>query len=211
VQSACSNTALVPRTQKLALGFALLASGALAVLALLVVNVGNSLYYPVVTSADAQDRIQAFVSPDEFLSTRQESPQALFPHGERTAFVSGQGAARVVTWRARVIDLDVSTPGGGTLAIAEQFYPGRTAQRTADGPSLAVNGLASRYGVLAVDVPSGNTHIALRLGWTPHERLEWQISAVSAVVLLGMVLWALWESKLTVACRARHKSVTAPS
>lgn len=184
---------------------------AVSVLALLIVNVGNSLRYPVVTGADAQADIQGFVGPDDYLSPRLQSPAALFPPGERAVFIRGQGTARVLAWRARAIDLSVSTPGGGTLAIAEQFYPGWTAQVIPGGQTLPVDRLARQYGVLAVEVPAGDTRIAVRLGWTPYEWLGWRISAVSAALLLVIALWGLRQSKLIAACRRRHKSVTAPS
>jgi hypothetical protein len=167
---------------------------AAGVAGLLVVNIGNSLHYAPVTRAAATEMLRTYVSKPEHLAPRRDSPEALLVGGVRTAFVSGAGEATVAEWAARRIEIDVAADRPGTLAIAEQFYPGWSAVIMPAGERVAVDRLSAEYGILAVDVPAGRSRISLRLGWTPNERLGWQVSAVSGLFLL-LVLVADWRKR----------------
>jgi hypothetical protein len=164
---------------------------AIGVAGLLVANIGNSLHYAPVKQEEMTDILRNYVSPLEQVAPYRASPAALFRGGAQTAFVSGAGNATVADWAARRIEIDVVAERPGTLAIAEQFYPGWSAVITPDGEQVTVDRLAVEYGILAVDVPAGRSRISLRLGWTPNERLGWQVSAVSGLILI-LMLGADW-------------------
>ncbi len=161
---------------------------------LLVANMENSLHYAPVKQEEMTDVLRNYVSPLEYVAPHRASPAALFRDGAQTAFVSGAGNATVAEWAARRIEIDVVAERPGTLAIAEQFYPGWSAVITPAGAQVTVDRLAVEYGILAVDVPAGRSRIALRLGWTPNERLGWQVSAVSGLILI-LMLGADWLTR----------------
>jgi hypothetical protein len=172
---------------------------AAGVASLLVVNIGNSLQYAPVTREAAAAMLRNYVSKPEHLAPRRESPEALFKDGVRAVFVSGAGEAAVAEWAARRIDIDVAADRPGTLAIAEQFYPGWSAVITPAGEHVAVDRLSGQYGILAVDVPAGHSRVSLRLGWTPNERLGWQVSAISGSILLLLLCFDwLKRCRLTI-------------
>ncbi len=164
---------------------------AIGVAGLLVANIGNSLHYPPVKQEEMIDILRNYVSPLEHVAPYRTSPAALFREGGQTAFVSGAGNATVAEWAARHIEIDVVAERAGTLAIAEQFYPGWSAVITPAGEHVTVDRLAVEYGILAVDVPAGRSRISLRLGWTPNERLGWQVSVMSGLILI-LMLGADW-------------------
>jgi len=166
-------------------------AAAIGVAGLLIANIGNSLLYAPVKREEATDILRNYVSPLEHVAPRRTSPGTLFRKGAQTAFVSGEGNATVAKWAARRIEIDVVAERPGTLAIAEQFYPGWSAVITPAGEQVAVDRLAVEYGILAVDVPAGRSRISLRLGWTPYERFGWQVSAVSGLILI-LMLGADW-------------------
>jgi hypothetical protein len=163
----------------------------IGVAGVLVANIGNSLHYAPVTQEGMADLLRNYVNNPEHVAPYRTSPAALFRNGAQTAFVSGAGSATVAEWAARRIEIDVVAERPGTLAIAEQFYPGWSAMITPAGEQATVNRLAVEYGILAVEVPAGRSRISLRLGWTPNERLGWQVSAVSSLILM-LLLGADW-------------------
>ncbi len=167
---------------------------AIGVAGLLATNIGNSLHYAPVKKQQMEEMLRNYVSAPEHIAPRRESPEALFRNGAQTAFVSGAGDATVIQWAARRIEIDVAADRPGTMAIAEQYYPGWLAVISPGGERLAVDHLSAQYGILAVDVPAGRSRISLRLASTPYERLGWQVSAVSSLLLL-IVLSADWLTR----------------
>jgi hypothetical protein len=160
---------------------------AIGLAGVLVANIENSLHYAPVKQEEMTNILRNYVSPLEHVAPYRTSPAALFREGAQTVFVSGAGNATVAEWAARRIEIDVVAERPGTLAIAEQFYPGWSAVITPAGGQVTVDRLAVEYGILAVDVPAGRSRISLRLGWTPNERLGWQVSGVSGLILILML------------------------
>jgi hypothetical protein len=187
---ACLTSAISNRTRN-GRGRIIAWVSAIGVAGLLVANIGNSLHYAPVKQEEMTDILRNYVSFPEHVAPYRASPAALFREGAQTAFVSGAGNATVAEWAARRIEIDVVAERPGTLAIAEQFYPGWSAVIRPAGEQVTVDRLAVEYGILAVDVPAGRSRISLLLGWTPNERLGWQVSAVSGLILI-LILCADW-------------------
>ena len=187
---ACLTSALSNRSRS-GMGRSIAWVCVIGVAGVLVANIGNSLHYAPVKQEEMADILRNYVSNPEHIAPYRTSPAALFSDGAQTAFVSGAGNATVAEWAARRIEIDVVAERPGTLAIAEQFYPGWSAAITPAGEPVRVDRLAVEYGILAVDVPAGRSRISLRLDWTPNERLGWQVSAVSGLILM-LVLGADW-------------------
>jgi uncharacterized membrane protein len=161
---------------------------AVGVLGLFAANVVYSLNYAAVNRQSIAETLRSHSSPPEHRAPYRTSPAVLFKDDAQTVFVSGSGQAAVAEWRARHIEIDVAVDHPGTLAIAQQFYPGWSAVITPVGEQVPVDRLSIEYGVLAVDVPAGRSRVSLRLGWTPNERLGWQLSAICSLVLLSALL-----------------------
>ena len=155
---------------------------------LLFVNIGNSLHYAPVRRDEMTGMLRNYLSSLEHVVPYRTSPATLFGDGAQAVFVSGAGNATVAEWAPRRIEIDVVAERPGTLAIAEQFYPGWSAVVAPGREQVAVDRLAVEYGILAVDVPAGRSRISLRLGWTPNERLGWWISAVSGLILMLLLI-----------------------
>jgi hypothetical protein len=187
---ACLTSALITRRRNGAGRFIAWVT-ALGIAGLFAANIENSLHYIPVKSGEMSEILRTNTIRTEHTVPRRDSPAVLFGEGAQTAFVSGAGHATIAAWAPRHIELDVAADQAGTLAIAQQSYPGWSAVITPAGEQIAVDRLRVEYGVLAVDVPAGRSHVSLRLGWTPYERLGWQVSAVSVLILL-LVLFADW-------------------
>ena len=125
----------------------------IGVAGVLAANIGNSLHYAPVKQEGMTDILRNYCSNPEHVAPYRTAPAVLFRDGAQTAFVSGAGNATVAEWAARRIEIDVVAERPGTLAIAEQFYPGGCAVITPAGKQLPVDRLVVEYGILAVDVP----------------------------------------------------------
>jgi hypothetical protein len=161
---------------------------AVGVSGLFAINLVESFHYGPIKPKDETEILGNFANPPEHVVPHRTSPAALFRDGAQTAFVSGAGHATVAEWSARHVEIDVAAVQPGTLAIAQQFYSGWSAVITPGNEHAAVDRLRGEYGVLAVEIPAGRSRVSLRLGWTPNERLGWQVSAVCGLILLLMLL-----------------------
>jgi hypothetical protein len=106
--------------------------------------------------------------------------------GPRARFVSGDGAASVVSWRPRHIDIEVNTPTGGEVMVNQFYYPG---WRVTVLPSHEI--LARSFepvGLLSAVVPAGHANLRFDM---PVKKIETAGFAVSiaSIALAGILLW----------------------
>ena len=104
----------------------------------------------------------------------------------------GTGAAKVQGFRrvrAERMEVDVDCASGALLVFSESHYPGWQVEIDgADTPLLRVD-----HALMGVRVPAGASEVVFE--YRP-ARFRWGalLSAVAALALLGMALWA-WRSR----------------
>jgi hypothetical protein len=189
-----------------------LSGGAAAVVALLLA--GNlwvaehtrvfDVHYKPLTRTRVAKLLRETRSQPEHWVPRASKPDPLFADGERVAFVSGSGEARVEEWRPRHLSVSIRADEPVRLALRQQFYPGWRAELEGQPCCAPVDALRREYGILAVDLPAGTHRVRFTLGPTPNERLGWLASGASLAALAAVsAAWIRSDRKRRTARAAR--------
>lgn len=101
-------------------------------------------------------------------------------------FETGQGSYEIQTWKARQLNLQVTSPQEGWITLSQFYYPGWVAK--AGGTTRPVRPEPST-GLVQVSLPAGTHSLAVTLEAGIEERLGIGISLVSLMVAIVLVFW----------------------
>jgi hypothetical protein len=121
--------------------------------------------------------------------------------GPRARFLTGQGAAAVLLWKPRHIEVQTDCMACGPLMVNQFYYPKWKAQLLPQGTPLPV-APALPEGLVEVQAPPGRQKILLEIPYGLDERTGDWLSALGTLVcavLLGMGF-----------ARSRHRPAAAP-
>jgi hypothetical protein len=105
----------------------------------------------------------------------------------KARFVAGQGAAEVLLWKPRLVELETASGAGGLVMINQFYYPEWKAQVIGKARPLEIEA-ASPQGLLQVQVPPGHQKVRMEIPVGPAEHLGRWLSFLSVLVCIGLVL-----------------------
>ncbi len=115
-----------------------------------------------------------------------DSMRALQASAEpRVRFVSGEGAARVLQWKPRLLELETSSDTGGSIMINQFYYPAWRAQLVGPASFLEVEP-ALPQGLLQVHVPPGEQKVRMEIPVGAAERWGRWLSGLSLLACVGL-------------------------
>jgi hypothetical protein len=102
------------------------------------------------------------------------------------SFAEGEGNIDILEWNPEDRTVRVDTPTGGRMLLRTFYYPSWKAYM--DGAPIPV-GYDPPSGLISISVPEGAYEIDLRFERSVWGKLGAAISALSAVFLLGLLVW----------------------
>jgi hypothetical protein len=108
-------------------------------------------------ASGASDQPLVVPSPDRVLIDDHTPPKESYPVALAAAD-TGTGQARITSWRADRVEIDVDSALGGVLAVHETYYPGWVAE--IDGRRAPI--LRADILFRGLEVPAGAHHVVFR-------------------------------------------------
>jgi len=104
----------------------------------------------------------------------------------RARFVSGQGAAQVLLWKPRLVEVETASSFGGFVMVNQFYYPEWKAQVIGEARPLAIEA-ALPQGLLAVQVPPGDEKVVIEIPVSRAEHVGRWLSSLSLLVCVALV------------------------